>query len=149
MNSQELILSVLRAQGMADALDLRSRSGDMDGTAIIAEEAKAPQWDGSKDYSLWPAGAPVCYDGQVYTLLQPHNASHYPDSNPGNTPALWSITHTTDPAKAKPYMVPNGTSGMYMQGECCAWEGDVYRCLSDNTVYSPAEYAQAWELVEA
>ena len=42
MNSKELVLSVMRAQGKADALDLRTRAATMDGTAIIAEEEKAP-----------------------------------------------------------------------------------------------------------
>lgn len=147
MTNQELILNVLRAQGTADALDLRSRAADLDGTAIIAEESKAPQWDAEKDYSLWPAGAPVCYEKQVYKLIQPHNAANYPESNPANTPALWSITHTTEPSMAKSYMAPNGTSGMYMTGECCTLDGTAYRCLADSTVHSPADLPSAWEEV--
>lgn len=148
LTDKELILNVMRAQGASDAIDLRSRAAGMDGTAIIAEESKAPQWDSSKDYSLWPAGAPVCYDSQVYKLLQPHNASNYPDSNPANAPALWSITHTTDPAMAKPYMAPNGTSGMYMTGECCTENGVTYRSTIDNNVWPPADYPQGWEAVQ-
>ena len=84
MTNQELILGVMRAQGKADALDLRARAPELDGTAIIAEESKVPQFDGSKDYSDWEAGAPVWeeVDGerQVFTLITPHNASHYPGS---------------------------------------------------------------------
>lgn len=84
MTNQELILGVMRAQGKADALDLRARAPELDGTAIIAEEAKIPQFDGSKDYSGWAVGSPVWeeVDGerQVFTLLQPHNASHYPEA---------------------------------------------------------------------
>lgn len=33
---------IMKAQGKADALDLRSRAAGMDGTGIIAEESKAP-----------------------------------------------------------------------------------------------------------
>lgn len=140
-------------RGRRDALDFRSRAVDMDGTGIIAEERKAPQFDPDKDYSGWPVGAPVRYEGQVYTLLQPHNAAHYPDSTPANTPALWSITHTTDPAQAKPFAVPNGTSGMYMAGEVCTDPNaddpaTVYRCVVDNNVYSPGEYPANWEEVK-
>ena len=45
MNSQDMILNVMRAQGTTDALDLRGRAADMDGTAIIAEEDKVPAFD--------------------------------------------------------------------------------------------------------
>ena len=54
MNSQDLILTMMRAQGKTDALSLRSRSAGMDGTAIIAEEEKIPAFNPEKDYSSWP-----------------------------------------------------------------------------------------------
>ena len=153
MTNQELILGVMRAQGKADALDLRARAPELDGTALIDEENKIPVFDGSKDYSSWKAGSPVRepVDGewQVFTLITPHNASHYPGSTPSNTPALWSIRHTKDPKRAKPWLAPNGTSGMYMTGECCTEDGAVYRCLEDNVVWPPSGYPQAWEAVEA
>ena len=149
--NQELILGVMRAQGKADALDLRARAPELDGTALIDEENKIPVFDGSKDYTSWKAGSPVreLVDGewQVFTLITPHNASHYPGSTPSNTPALWSIRHTKDPSKAKEWVAPYGTSGMYMSGECCMDGGVVYRCLTDNTVHSPTDYPQAWERV--
>lgn len=86
MTNQELILGVMRAQGKADALDLRARAPELDGTALIDEENKIPVFDGSKDYTSWKVGSPVreLVDGewQVFTLLQPHNASHYPLHTP-------------------------------------------------------------------
>lgn len=113
----------------------------MDGTALIAEESKIPFWDGAKDYSGWPTGAPVREGEQVYTLLQPHNAAYCSGSTPANAPALRNITHTKDPARAKPWMPPSGTSGMYRTGEVYrATDGTVYRCKADNTVYTAAEY---------
>lgn len=142
--SKEMILGIMRAQGRADALDLRARAADLDGTAVIEEEVKAPAWDGSKDYSGWPVGAPVTDAGQVYKLLQPHNASHYPGTTPATLPALWSICHTKDPAKAKPYLAPNGQSGMYMTGECCTEGGHVYQSTMDNNVWAPSGYPSGW-----
>lgn len=148
MTNLEIVCQAMRTMGRADALALRSAAAGLDGTAIIAEEAKVPAWDSSRDYSRWPVGAPVCYEGQVYTLLQPHNAAHYPDVTPVNTPVLWSITHTTDPVRAKPWQTPSGTSGMYMAGECVAWtDGKVYRCRDDNTVHDPAALPEVWERV--
>lgn len=147
MTTKDLVLSIMRSQGAADALDLRSRASDLDGTAIIAEESKTPVFDPEKDYSGWPIGAPVRDGEQLYKLLQPYNASTWPDQRPADLPALWSICHTKDPSKAKEWLAPNGTSGMYMSGECCVDGGVVYRCLTDNTVHSPTDYPQAWERV--
>ena len=139
MTNKELVLDVMRTQGKEDALDFRNRANDLDGTAIIEEERKAPLWDGSKDYSNWPVGSPVRFDGQVYKLITPHNASSYPDANPANTPALWSITHTKDPNKAKPYMPPNGTSGMYMKDEVCTKDDKIWVSKQNDNPYPPGE----------
>ena len=91
----------MRAQGKTDALSLRSRSAGMDGTAIIAEEEKIPAFNPEKDYSSWPAGAPVTDEGQVWTLIQPYNAANY-DGRPSTLRALWGLVHTKNPVKAKP-----------------------------------------------
>ena len=143
--SKEMILGIVRAQGRADALDLRQRAKDLDGTAIIAERAKAPAWQADKDYSAWPVGAPVRDEGRTYGLIRPHNAAHYPDTRPATLPALWSLKHTKDPARAEPYLAPNGQSGMYMNGECCTEEGHVWRCLQDGTAFPPSQLPVAWE----
>ena len=163
MTNQQLILKMIYEQGRNDALNLRGRSADMDGTAIIAEEDKIPMFNPEKDYTSWAAGSPV-YDmlegeKQVFTLLIPHNASHYPGVRPNNNATLWSIKHTKDPAKAKAYLAPNGTSGMYMKGEVCTdpnaevseeFRGEtvIYRSKVDNNVYAPSEYMANWEIVE-
>ena len=148
MTNQELILDVMRAQGKADALDLRARAPELDGTSIIAEEGKVPVFDGSKDYSGWTAGSPVreLVDGewQVFTLITPHNASHYPDSTPSNTPALWSLCHTKDPVKAKPWRPSNGTSGRYRTDECATENGHVYRNTYDQNEFSPSALPERW-----
>ena len=151
MNSQDMILSMMRAQGKADALNLRSRAADMDGTALIAEEHKAPAFDSKKDYSEWPVGAPVTDEGQVWTLIQPHNAANY-SGRPSTLRALWGLAHTKDPTKAKPFVDPLGTSGLYMEAECCTDPNAedptaVYRSKYDNNAHSPSAYPQNWELV--
>ena len=144
--NREFVLEVWRETGRNDALSLRGRAQEMDGTAIIAEEHKIPTWDPQKDYSAWPVGAPVVHDGNVFGLMQPHNASYYM-AVPADLPALWSPKHTKDPAKAKPYLPPNGTSGLYNTDECCLFEGAVYRCTADNNPYTPAAYPAWWEKV--
>ena len=63
--------------------------------------------------------------------------------------AQWGIAHTTNPEKAKPYIKPEGTSGICLKGECCIdLDGKVYRCIVDQTDHRPTEYPDGWEEVE-
>ena len=148
MTNQEVVLNALRTLGKVDAVDLRRRAPDMDGTALIAEEEKIPAFDPQKDYSGWLAGAPVSDEGQVWTLLQPHNAAHY-DGRPSTLRALWGLTHTKDPRKAKPWVNPYGISGMYKLDECYKdTDGTVYRQVYDGDNEYPASVLpERWKAV--
>ena len=138
------ILDEIRKMAALAAKDLRERSPKMDGTAIIAEEIFVPEWSGEKDYSKVSAGAPVKFCEQVYVLLQPHNAKNHPNF-PSELPALWRISHTKDPKKAKPWVKPVSTSDMYLKGECMLWkDGKVYSAERD-TAFSPEEFAPDWK----
>lgn len=139
------LLEAMRSLGRADALSLRSKAKDMTGTEVISQEHAVPAWEGAKDYSDWPIGAPVADEGQVWTLLQPHNAASY-EGRPSTMRALWGLVHTMDPSRAKPWVEPLGTSGMYMTGECYKdAEGAVWQCKQDNTVHDAAALPSAWE----
>lgn len=145
------ILTTIEEKGTADALELRAEAaaGTVTDTEIIDREDAIPEWDAERDYTDCPAGTPVAYNGQVYGLNIPHNPSYYPDVTPENNRTLWGLKHTTNPYKAKPYVQSEGTSGMYMTGECCTDPEaedptQVYICNADNTVYAPHEYAEAW-----
>lgn len=140
--------TVMYEEGRRQALALQERAPAMTGTEIIAEEGNVPAWDSAKDYTGWAAGYPVADEGQVWLLLQPHNAAHY-TGRPSSLRALWGLAHTTDPAKAKPWVAPYGTSGVYMTGECCTENGGTYRSTTDNNVWAPSAYPAGWELVEA
>lgn len=145
MTSKERVLERERSRGRAAALDLAQRAPDMDGTAIIAEEDHIPAFDGRKDYSHLTPGAPVTDEGQVWTLSQPHNAAHY-EGRPATLRALWSLCHTKDPKRAKEWVDPYGTSGMYMKGECYqAKDGSVKRAKQDNLVHDAQAYPDGWD----
>jgi hypothetical protein len=136
--------------GRADALALREKAaaGQITDTEIIDNEQAVPEWRPDKDYTDTEVGAPVAHDDQVYGLIQPHNAAHYPNTSPATLRALWRVKHTTDPAKAKPWVQPTSTSDLYQPGECMIWtDGKVYRSKRA-TNFSPAEYAADWEVVE-
>ena len=113
-----------------------------------AEEKKIPVFDERKDYSAWPVGSPVFDEGQVWTLIQPHNAANY-DGRPSTLRSLWGLCHTKDPKKAKPWVDAYGTSGMYMIDECYLGnDGIVYRALQDNLVYDAVAYPKGWEMTK-
>lgn len=146
MDSKTLVLEVLRSLGQREAAELRQAAGSMTGTEIIATERAVPAWNAQQDYSDWPVSAPVADEGQVWLLIQPHNAASY-QGRPSTLRALWGLAHTTDPARAKPWVDPQGTSGMYMAGECyLAADGTVYRCLQDSCVWDAAALPSAWEV---
>lgn len=148
MTSKERVLQRERDRGRMAALALQDKAPAMTGTEIIAQEDHVPAWDAKKDYTGWAAGYPVADEGQVWVLLQPHNAAHY-TGRPSTLRALWGLAHTTDPANAKPWVAPFGTSGLYMAGECCTENGGTYRSTQDNNAYSPSAYPANWEQVNA
>lgn len=146
MDSKTLVLEVLRSLGQREASELRQAANTMSGTEIIATERAVPAWNHEQDYTDWPVGAPVADEGQVWTLIQPHNAANY-QGRPSTLRALWGLAHTTDPARAKPWVDAYGTSGRYMTGECyLASDGTVYRCLQDNISYDATALPSAWEV---
>lgn len=137
----------MKEKGADDAAALRAKANTMTGTEIIAAEIAVPDFDAQKDYSACPAGTPVADEGQVWKLIQPYNAAYY-QGRPSTLRALWGLCHTTDPAKAKPWVDAHGTSGMYMKNECYKdASGKVYRCKQDNCVHDAAALPSAWEEV--
>lgn len=140
--TSNVIQRAMRAQGRADALELAARAPQMTGTAIIAEEDKIPAWSEKAVYTAKQVGSPVQDRGQVYTILMPHTPAHNPGSRPADLRAIYSLLHTTDPAKAKPWMASYGTSGLYRLNEVGTYPDaqgvvHVYRNLWDNNEFPP------------
>lgn len=141
------LAEAIRILAKESALHLKEQGKGMSGTEIIDQELFVPEW---KPANYQTVGAPVRYEGQVYKVLQVHDSTSNPDWTPAATPALWSVCHTTDPAKAKPWLEPQGTSGMYYKGEYYrADDGIVYRQIYDGgNVYDAAATPDRWETVE-
>ena len=154
MIDKDFVLTTMREYGMRRAQDLQETSEGMTGTELYEKEDYIPDFSAAvakKNMLERKAGKTdgfLCRSsaGRIVRLIQNYNSDTYPQE-PEELPALWSICHTKDPSKAKEWLAPNGTSGMYMSGECCVDGGVVYRCLADNTVHSPTDYPQAWERV--
>lgn len=157
MTSKERVLQrerdrakpVGKVQGKADALDLAGRAETMDGTAIIAEEQKVPMFVSGADYSGCPKGAPIgeMVDGelQIFTMITPVNTAHYPGITPNTERSLYSLCHTKDPKKAKPFVPSHGTSGLYKLDECCTDAGHVWRNLYEGNEFQPSALPERWE----
>ena len=143
-------LEKMKEKGAHDALTLRTEAaaGDLTETEIIDREFAAPAFDPTKDYTSWPVNSPVQDEGQVWLLLQPYNAANY-EGRPSTLRALWGLAHTKNPAKAKPFVEPYGTSGVYMTDECVLWDGKVYVSTIENNVWSPEAYPAGWQQHEA
>lgn len=145
MEPKEYVLDKMRDIGLAAAEAFQAAAPDLDGTAVIDREDDIPDFDPDKhQYLNWPTGSCVRDAGQVWRLIQPYDSDTYKD-HPNNMRAQWSLCHTKDPDKAKPYVAPLGTSGMYMKDECCTEDGKVYRSKVDNNVWEPSGYPAGWE----
>ena len=146
MNSTDLTKGMYE-YGRSEALKLREEGSMLDGTAIIEREAFAPAWRPGA-YNVY--GAPVEHEGQIYTVLQVHDSTEAPDWTPAAVPALFSPCHTKNPAKAKPWLAPNGTSGMYYLDECYKDEkGVVWQQTYDGAnVYDAKAMPDRWKVVE-
>jgi len=143
MTDKEKGIEVLKEIGRNQAINYRmlSISEAHDGTTRIANENKIPKFK-IRDWGNEMVGCSVHADGHVWTLLQPYNGNSYPQ-NPSEMRAQWGLCHTKDPNKAKPYIEPLGTSGLYMTGECCLWtDGFVYKSKIDNNSWTPDGYPQ-------
>lgn len=141
------MVDVFRSLGRNDALKLREKAKDMTGTQIIAQEVSVPAFDPQKDYTSWPVGAPVADENQVWLLIQPYNAANYPQ-RPSELRALWGLAHTTDPERAKPWVAPYGTSGLYNLDEVYKEDdGKIYKCIVTQTNFRATEVPSQWEEV--
>mgnify|MGYP004648232519 CR=1 FL=1 len=106
-------------------------------------------------YPKWTAGAHEAGDiyaarGQVWECIQAYDNAVYPDIKPGN--AAWGTfhrpLHATAPEQARPFVQPTGAHDIYKAGEYMTLDGVLWKCKAD-TAYSPAEYADAWEVQDA
>jgi hypothetical protein len=149
LTNKDYVISALRKIGKQQASDLREKTvaGSMTATELIAQETSIPTW---RQGSYNTVGAPVQLDGQVYKVTQAHNSTANPDWKPGVAYSLFDLMHTTDPAAAKPYIAPQGSWGLYQQGEYMVWtDGKTYKSKIANNAYTPETYPAGWELYTA
>lgn len=149
MTNKELVLNVHRDMGRNDALNLAKRANSMTPTQVIEEETKVPMFVWGTDYSKCPVGSPIAQivggEVQIFKMITPVNTAHYPNITPNTERSLYGLCHTTNPKKAKPFVEPLGTSGLYTEGECCTENGHVWRNLYPDNAYRPSVLPERWE----
>ena len=120
----------------------------MDSDDVVTVAALYDEWTEGV-YSVgdirlaWYSGA-----HQPWKCRQAHDTATYPDITPEGTAwrTFWIPLHGTSAETAQDWVAPSGAHDQYEAGEYMIWNGQTYKCLSA-TVYTPEEYAQAWEAV--
>lgn len=82
------------------------------------------------------------YDGKLYKVVQSHVVQD--DWTPDSSTSLFvEVTIEEWPE----FVIPS-SANPYMAGDKITFDGQHYICVMDNTVWSPSEYAAAWQLAE-
>ena len=145
---KQIYFDAMREKGVNDATTLSAMavSGEADGTYLIDHEAEIPTWrQRAFNTDETPVGKPYKYNGQVYKLWQQHDSTNQPDWTPESAVSLWDICHTTNSLKAKEYVPPQGSRGLWQVDECCTQNGHVWKNLFADNAYDPATLPERWE----
>lgn len=146
MTNQELVLSVLRRFGLTTAQDLQTRAPELTGTQLNAEADFLPSFEAAvrKQNMLKRKAGFVCRSaaGRAVRLIQPYDSDTYPQQ-PEELLAQWGFAWSTDPKKALPFI--SLTTSPYMTGDCCTYEGHVWRSGQDGNTWAPGTVNVEWE----
>lgn len=150
MTDMEYVLYTMRRFGKVAAQSLQDRSSTMDGTQLYAEEEYIPSFTAAvakQNMLTRKAGVTdgfVCKSsaGRVVRLLQNYDSTIY-TQEPEELPAQWGFVWSTDPAKALPFIAIS--TSPYMTGNCCTFEGHIWRSGQDNNVWAPGTVGVKWE----
>lgn len=99
-----------------------------------------PPW---KEETEYQTDERVQHGGKLYRVVQAHTSQR--DWTPESTPALFMKVSVEEYPE---YVAPSGAQDAYNEGDKITFKGKHYVCRIDGTVFSPAEYPQAWEEVE-
>nr|DAY05799.1 MAG TPA: Chitin oligosaccharide deacetylase [Caudoviricetes sp.] len=141
------IYKALEAIARRAAKDARIAAPTASADDVIADMALLLPWE-PDNYTV---GDVRVHGGQPWRCCQAHDGTDQGDTwAPGVAHSLWAPYHATSAKWALPYVAPTGAHDAYQADEYMRWtNGGLYLCKQDNTVWSPAELPEAWELAEA
>ena len=147
MTDKQFVLTTMRDTGLARAQTLQAQAPEMTGTELYASGDYIPSFTaacGAMNMLEREAGFVCCSTaGRVVRLLQPYDSAIYNTQEPEDLPAQWGFVWSTDPAKALPFIAVS--TSPYMTGDCCTYEGHVWRSGQDGNVWEPGSVGVKWE----
>lgn len=107
-----------------------------------------PMFNPERDYGDKTEGY-VCKDADG-TIMRLTSVESLPvtisDEEEVGTGNFWRKCWSKDPMKARPFMTV--TTSPYNEGECCIFNGEIYRATDNMVIDSPADDPSSWEKVE-
>lgn len=143
LTGMEFLSQVFMMFGKTIAETMQEKSSEMTPTEIVEKENFYPIFDPTKQYLDHKIGY-VCRSptGNLVRLIQPYDSLIY-QAPPEELPAQWGFLWTTDPAYAKPF-VESATSP-YNTGDCCTYNGHVWKSGMDRNTWPPGTEGVIWE----
>lgn len=150
MTNKEYVLSILRTYGKTAAVDLQERALALTGTEINAEGHLVPDFLAAcqkmnmQDRKAGQEDGFVCRSsaGRVVRLIQNYDSTTY-TQEPEELPAQWRFVWSQDPADALPFI--SLVTSPYATGDCCTYEGHVWRSGQDGNTWAPGTTGVKWE----
>ena len=150
MTDMEYVLETMKRFGKATAQSLQDRSPEMDGTQLYAEEEYIPSFTAAvakQNMLTRKAGETdgfICKSsaGRVVRLIQNYDSETY-TKEPEELPAQWRFVWSKDPQKALPFI--SLATSPYATGDCCTYEGHVWRSGQDVNTWAPGTVGVKWE----
>lgn len=142
-DNKAFVLDTMRRFGESAARDLQARAPEMTGTEIYGESGFLPAFNAAKQYLNYKAGY-VCRSaaGRAVKLLQPYDSTIY-TQQPEELPAQWGFYWSQNPADALPFVAL--ATSPYNTGDCCTYEGHVWRSGQDGNVWAPGSVGVQWD----
>lgn len=145
-NAKDRVLARERQRGYEAARAVQAKADDMSGTELYAADDRIPAFLAAREKKnmLERNIGFVCKStaGRVVRLLQPYNSDIY-TAEPEELPAQWGFKWSTDPKKALPFVAIN--TSPYNTGDCCTYEGHVWRSGQDVNTWAPGTINIKWE----
>lgn len=150
MNDKDFVLDTLRRAGLAVAQSVQEQAAGMTGTELNAQADYIPDFQAAKakaNMLTRKAGQTdgfVCRSsaGRVVRLIQTYDSNTYPQE-PEELPAQWRFVWSTDPKKALPFI--EMATSPYATGDCCTYDGHVWRSGQDTNTWAPGTVGVQWE----
>lgn len=139
----QFVLKLFRQYGKQIAEEFELKASNMIDDELHASSIFFPDFNPEKQYLNYQAGF-ICISpsGNVVKLLQPYNSTIYTQM-PEDLPAQWGVIWTKKPQYAKQFV--ESSTSPYMEGDCCTYNGHVYKSGMNNNVWAPGTVGIPWE----